>query len=65
MATFEAGISTAEMQRELEIKNYKTIWVMAHKIRTAMFDQDATYQLTGLVEVDESLFGPKKRSIPV
>jgi hypothetical protein len=29
----KTGVSIAEMQRELEIKDYKTIWVMAHKIR--------------------------------
>ena len=59
MATSKTGVSIAEMQRELDIKDYKTIWVMAHKVRKAMADRDATYTLAGLVEVDESLFGPK------
>ncbi len=36
------------MQRELEIKDYKTIWVMAHKIRKGMSDRDAHYRLVGL-----------------
>jgi transposase-like protein len=31
---------------------------MAHKVRKAMADRDARYTLAGLVEVDESLFGP-------
>jgi len=58
MATSKTGVSIVEMQRELEIKDYKTVWVMAHKIRKAMSDRDAQYQLAGLVEIDESFFGP-------
>ena len=58
LATSKTGVSIAEMQRELEIKDYKTIWVMAHKIRKGMSDRDAHYRLAGLVEVDESFFGP-------
>lgn len=58
MATSKTGVSIAEMQWELEIKDYKTIWVMAHKIRKAMADRDAKYKLAGLVEIDESFYGP-------
>ena len=46
------------MKRELEIKDYKTVWTMAHKVRKAMADRDARYKLDGLVEIDESFFGP-------
>lgn len=59
MATSRTGVSIAEMQRELEIKDYKTIWVMAHKVRKAMADRDGQYRLAGLVEIDESFFGPR------
>jgi len=59
IATSKTGVSISEMQRELEIKDYKTIWVMAHKIRKAMADRDANYKLAGLVEIDESFFGPR------
>jgi len=31
---------------------------MAHKIRKAMADRDAGYSLAGLIEMDESFFGP-------
>lgn len=58
MATSKTGVSINEMKRELEIKDYKTIWTMAHKVRKAMKDRDAKYKLAGLVEIDESLFGP-------
>ena len=59
MATSKTGVSIAEMGRELAIKDYKTIWVMAHKIRQAMGQRGARYRLAGLVELDESFFGPK------
>ncbi len=59
MATSKTGVSINEMKRELEINDYKTVWTMAHKIRKAMSDRDAKYTLSGLVEVDESFFGPK------
>ncbi|GHU58292.1 hypothetical protein FACS189444_1730 [Spirochaetia bacterium] len=34
---------------------------MLHKIRTAMADRDARYQLAGMVEVDDTSFGGPKR----
>lgn len=58
MATSKTGVSINEMARELEIKDYKTVWTMAHKVRKAMADRDAQYALAGLVEIDESFFGP-------
>jgi transposase-like protein len=58
MATSKTGVSINEMKRELEIKDYKTVWTMAHKVRKAMADRDAKYKLAGLVEIDESFFGP-------
>lgn len=58
MATSKTGVSINEMRRQLEIKDYKTVWTMAHKVRKAMADRDAKYKLAGLVEMDESLFGP-------
>jgi len=53
------GVSIAEMQRFLDIKQYRTAWLMSHKIRKAMSDTDAQYSLAGLVEMDDSFFGPK------
>jgi hypothetical protein len=64
MATLKTGVSIAEMQRELEIRDYKTIRAMAHEIRNGMADRDAHYRLAGLVEVDESLFGPSSSGKP-
>ena len=59
MAMDKVGVSVAEMQRLLDIKQYRTAWLMAHKIRKAMADRDARYDLAGLVEMDDSFFGPK------
>jgi len=42
------------------MKCYKTVWTMGQKIRKAMADRDAQYQLGGLVEMDEGFFGPSK-----
>jgi len=58
MAMDKVGVSVAEMQRIPEIRHYKTAWMMGHKIRKAMGDRDARYRLAGLVEMDESFFGP-------
>jgi len=58
MATDKVGTSVVEMQRLLDIKDYKTAWLMAHKVRKAMADRDARYTLAGLVELDDSFFGP-------
>ena len=62
MAMDKVGISIAEMQRLLEIRDDKTAWLMAHKVRKAMADRDAGYGLAGLVELDDSFFGPAGRT---
>jgi hypothetical protein len=59
MALDKVGVSVAEMQRVLEIKDYKTAWLMAHKVRKAMADRDARYRLAGLIEMDDAFFGPR------
>jgi transposase-like protein len=50
------GISALHIQKEIEV-SYPTAWGMLHKIREAMEDRDAVYQLADTVEVDESYFG--------
>lgn len=58
MAMDKVGVSVFEMQRLLGIGCYQTAWLMAHKIRVAMEARDERYSLAGLVEMDESFFGP-------
>ena len=62
MATEKVGVSVAQMQRMLDIRDYKTAWLMAHKVRKAMADRDAAYHLAGLVEMDEAFFGPRGKT---
>lgn len=58
MAMDKVGVSVFEMQRLLGIGSYETAWLMAHKVRNAMETRDERYSLAGLVEMDESFFGP-------
>lgn len=58
MAMAKVGVSVFEMQRILGIGQYRTAWLMAHKVRKAMAERDSKYSLAGLVEMDESFFGP-------
>ena len=60
MGRQKSGVSMLSMQRMLEIKSYKTIWIMGHKIRKAMADRDAYYKLAGLIEMDDTYFGAPK-----
>jgi transposase-like protein len=53
------GISAVRLQEELGI-SYPSAWLLLHKIRKAMGDRDAHYQLAGLVEVDDAYFGGPK-----
>jgi len=62
MATDKVGVSVSQMQRMLDIRDYKTVWLMAHKVRKGMADRDAGYHLAGLVEMDETFFGPRGKT---
>jgi transposase-like protein len=54
------GVSAVRLQQELEV-SYPAAWLMLHKIRKAMGDRDAWYQLSGIVEMDETYLGSSKR----
>jgi transposase-like protein len=60
MGRQKSGVSMLSLQRMLEIKSYKTVWVMGHKIRKAMAERDAYYKLAGLIEMDDTYFGSPK-----
>ena len=49
------GISANQMKRTLKVA-YKTAWYLCHRIRAAMAELNAE-QLSGIVEVDETLVG--------
>jgi len=60
MGRQKSGISMLSLQRMLEIKTYKTVWTMGHKIRQAMAERDSYYKLAGLIEMDDTYFGAPK-----
>ena len=53
------GISANQMKRTLGV-SYKTAWYLCHRIRSAMGSL-AEELLSGIVEVDETYVGGKKR----
>ncbi len=50
------GRSALSLSQILEL-NYRTAWRLLHKIRHAMSERDANYQLAGFVEMDDAYFG--------
>lgn len=50
------GISSKSLMKHIGC-SYRTAWHLLHKLRHAMQERDACYQLAGLVEMDESYIG--------
>src|SRR6185503_11714382 len=50
------GHSALQLSRDLDVQ-YKTAFVLSHKIREAMAAELATVKLSGVVEVDGAYFG--------
>ena len=50
------GISALQLSRDLDVQ-YKTAFVLAHKIREAMASETKAMKLNGVVEVDGAFFG--------
>jgi transposase-like protein len=59
MVESKKSISAKQLQRMLKV-SYKTAWYLQHRIRDAMGDTDDP-PLRGIVEVDETYFGGKRR----
>lgn len=58
IATSSKGVSAMVISRQLGI-SYKTAWFLCHRIRQLLADDDST--LKGIVEVDETYIGGKRR----
>jgi transposase-like protein len=54
------GVSALELQARLEIGSYRTALGLLKKIRKALLDRDAKYQLSDSIELDGSGFGSAK-----
>jgi transposase-like protein len=60
VATRTTGSSARQVQYDLDI-SYPTAWSWCHKIRKAMEDRDTRYTLRGMVELDDTYIGGKKK----
>jgi transposase-like protein len=50
------GVSALQVSRDLDVQ-YKTAFVLSHKLREAMAREQAGVQLNGIVEIDGGYFG--------
>jgi transposase-like protein len=50
------GVSALQVSRDLDVQ-YKTAFVLSHKLREAMAREQADRQLNGIVEIDGAYFG--------
>lgn len=61
MCSSKKGISAHQLMRNLDIKQYKSAWFMAHRIRYAMTGE-LPVMMSGIVEADETYVGGKRRN---
>ena len=54
------GCSAIQLSKNIEV-SYPTAWLIIHKIRKAMQDRDAPYQLNHFIEMDDAYFGGKSK----
>jgi transposase-like protein len=56
MSSTKKGTSAKELQKQIDHKRYTSVWLLMHKVRKAMGNRDDTYNLTGMLEMDEGHF---------
>ena len=59
MMSSKRGISALELQRQLEIKTYKTALTILRRVRTGLLKRDEKYKLCGMIEFDGTCLGKK------
>ena len=60
ISTSKKGVSALYLQEYLEIGSYRASWLMCQKIRQAMIQRGACYQLGGTVQADEIFIAGKQ-----
>jgi len=60
IATSKKGVPALFLQKQLGIKTYRAAWLLGQKIRQAMIQRDAQYQLHGTIQADEIFIGGKQ-----
>lgn len=65
MCASKKGISAHQLMRMLDIKQYKSAWFMAHRIRYAMTQEPLASKLEGIIELDETYIGGRRKDGPM
>ena len=65
LCSSKKGISSLQLQRNLELGSYRTALFMTHRIRFALKDPSFSDKLSGTVEVDETYVGGKQQGVGV
>ncbi len=60
LTSSKKGMSAHQLMRNLDIKQYKSAWFMAHRIRYALTGE-LPEQMNGVVEADETYIGGRRR----
>src|SRR5260370_9982267 len=60
LCSSKKGMSAHQLMRNLDIKQYKSAWFMAHRIRYAMTGE-LPEKMNGIVEADETYIGGRLR----
>ncbi len=55
----KTGLSALALKRQIGV-SYPTAWLMHHKIMSVMAQRDATYRLSGTVQVDDAYLGGER-----
>lgn len=63
LCSSKKGISALQIQRMLGLGSYRTAWMMMHKIRYALKDPAFEKKLSGVVEIDETYVGGKRKHV--
>ncbi|HKO95640.1 MAG TPA: IS1595 family transposase [Pyrinomonadaceae bacterium] len=63
LCSSKKGMSAHQLMRNLDIKQYKSAWFMAHRIRYAMTGElpQEGEKMTGIIEADETYIGGRRR----
>ncbi len=56
------SLSALQLSRDLDVQ-YKTAWILSHKIRESLLDDAENEMLTGVCEIDGVYVGGKTRQV--